>query len=336
MIKDRPAMVTYLYDLVEKIGNYTYVTLNLAYLEKYIDIPFLSWLVWLFTPIIIAFVFPFVLFILFFLSALFVRAYRYRYRLREAYNRDVWDGARNTLATAWDALGWLWHGYEIVGLENIPDSKEGGALIVFYHGAIPIDYYYILAKTILIKKRCIRSVGDHFLFKIPGWNLLMDVCHVFSGSFQLCVQYLKEGHLVALAPGGVLEAQFGDEEYRLIWGKRIGFAKVALEAQVPIIPVFTQNLREAFRSVKTGSHWLRKIYEKTRLPVVPIYGGFPVKMRTYVGTPIPYDPNMTPEELATKTSEAIEKMINTHQRLPGSILKALIDRVYEKPKLKNI
>lgn len=60
----------------------------------------------------------------------------------------------------------------------------------------------------------------------------MDVCHVFTGSFQVCVQYLKEGHLVALAPGGVLEAQFGDEDYKLIWGKRIGFAKVALEAQV--------------------------------------------------------------------------------------------------------
>ncbi|GIY91106.1 transmembrane protein 68 [Caerostris extrusa] len=210
----------------------------------------------------------------------------------------------------------LWHGYEIVGLENIPDSKEGGALIVFYHGAIPIDYYYILAKAILIKKRCIRSVGDHFLFKIPGWNLLMDVCHVFSGSFQLCVQYLKEGHLVALAPGG--------------------FAKVAIEAQVPIIPIFTQNLREAFRSVKTGNRWLRKLYEKTRLPVVPIYGGFPVKMRTYVGTPIPYDPNITPEELATKAAQAIEEMINNHQRLPGSILKALVDRVYEKPKLKNV
>lgn len=56
----------------------------------------------------------------------------------------------------------------MVGIENIPESKEGGALLVFYHGAIPIDYYYILAKTVLIKKRCIRSVGDHFLFKIPG------------------------------------------------------------------------------------------------------------------------------------------------------------------------
>ncbi|GBO07183.1 Transmembrane protein 68 [Araneus ventricosus] len=84
------------------------------------------------------------------------------------------------------------------------------------------------------------------------------------------------------------------------------------------------------------SGWLRKIYEKTRLPVVPIYGGFPVKMRTYVGTPIPYDPNISPEELAKKTAEAIEKMILTYQRLPGSIFKALLDRVYEKPKLKNI
>lgn len=60
----------------------------------------------------------------------------------------------------------------------------------------------------------------------------MDVCHVFTGSFHVCVEYLKEGHLVALAPGGVLEAQFGDENYHLIWGKRIGFAKVALQAQV--------------------------------------------------------------------------------------------------------
>ena len=30
---------------------------------------------------------------------------------------------------------------------------------------------------------------------------------------------------------------------------RVGFAKIAIEAKVPIIPVFTQNVREAFRTV---------------------------------------------------------------------------------------
>lgn len=57
-------------------------------------------------------------------------------------------------------------GYEVVGLENIPDT--GPALIVYYHGAIPIDFYYILAKCILVKDRLIRCVGDRFLFKMPG------------------------------------------------------------------------------------------------------------------------------------------------------------------------
>lgn len=32
--------------------------------------------------------------------------------------------------------------------------------------------------------------------------------------------------------GGVREALFGDENYKLMWGKRTGFAKVALQANV--------------------------------------------------------------------------------------------------------
>lgn len=66
----------------------------------------------------------------------------------------------------WEAHGWAWHGYEVQGLDNIPDN--GPALLVYYHGAIPIDYYYLSAKCIIYKKRLIYSVGDRFLFKIPG------------------------------------------------------------------------------------------------------------------------------------------------------------------------
>ena len=32
--------------------------------------------------------------------------------------------------------------------------------------------------------------------------------------------------------GGVREALFGDENYTVMWGKRSGFAKVALQANV--------------------------------------------------------------------------------------------------------
>ena len=50
-------------------------------------------------------------------------------------------------------------------MEKIPE--EGPALIIFYHGAIPIDFYYFMAKIFIHKGRTCRVVADHFVFKIP-------------------------------------------------------------------------------------------------------------------------------------------------------------------------
>ncbi len=52
--------------------------------------------------------------------------------------------------------GWLWHGYEVIGLDKIPD--KGPALLIYYHGALPLDYYYLVAKTVLHRRRIIHSV----------------------------------------------------------------------------------------------------------------------------------------------------------------------------------
>lgn len=61
--------------------------------------------------------------------------------------------------------------------------------------------------------------------------------------------------------------------------------------------MFTQNSREALRTVPFFKKFFRMIYEKTRLPLVPIYGLFPVKMRTIIGKPIEYDENLSVDEL---------------------------------------
>lgn len=96
--------------------------------------------------------------------------------------------------------------------------------------------------------------------------------------------------------------------------------------------MFTENLREAFRSVGFLRRLFIKVYNATRIPVRPIYGGFPVKFRTFLGEPIPYDPNVTPEQLQQKVALAIEDLINKHQRMPGSIIHALFDRFSRKKK----
>ena len=61
------------------------------------------------------------------------------------------------------------------------------------------------------------------------------------------------------------------------------------------------------------------LYKSTKMPVVPMYGLFPVKLRTHIGSPIYPSPGITPEELSKQTSEAIQALINNHQVLPGNL-----------------
>ncbi|KAK2191486.1 hypothetical protein NP493_49g00052 [Ridgeia piscesae] len=261
-----------------------------------IDLCYLQWLAWLFYPLVLTFILPICLLLLLYASAVFLHVYRLRHLLRTAaLSRHYWDSAR----------------YEVVGFEKIPIS--GPALLIYYHGTIPIDLYYVMAKMIVHKDRQLRAVGDRFLFKIPGFRLLMDVFCVHPGTVSQGVELMRDGHILAIAPGGVREAYFSDEYYKMLWGKRIGFAKIAIEAKVPVIPMFTQNCNEAFRTPQNR----------------PI---------TYIGDPIPYDPDISPEKLAIKTrvlcsvlilqvQRAIEGLIKTHQRIPGSIFHAQLERL---------
>lgn len=133
-----------------------------------------------------------------------------------------------------------------------------------------------------------------------GWGIISQAMKVIPGTVQSCATILREGNLLAISPGGVYEAQFGNNYYELLWRKRIGFAKVAIEAKAPIVPMFTENLREGFRSVGFLRRVFVKLYNATRIPLIPIYGGFPVKFRTHLGPPIEYEPDVTPEELQKK------------------------------------
>jgi len=229
----------------------------------------------------------------------------------------------------WKIFSKILHGHEIFGQENIPDS--GPALILYYHGAIPVDYFYLVADTFLTKKRTIHSVIDKFLCKVPGVASLLKVFHCEPGSRDSCVAILRDGHILAISPGGMYEAQLGDNMYKVMWRARDGFAKVVKEAggSVPIIPVFTQNVREAYKSFNFGvtrPFWTW-FYEKTRIPLVPVYGNFPVKLRTFIGSATMYPSTASIEEIRSASLEALENLIKTHQKSPGNTWRALAERV---------
>ncbi|KAM6349906.1 TMM68 protein, partial [Podargus strigoides] len=317
-----PIPMSYLTCLTYILGEWT----GVEHIEDYLS--YAVYLLWVLFPLAVVFLLPGVIVILFYSSILVLHIYKRKNELKEAYSNDFWDGAKQMLATLWDGHGRIWHGYELHGAENIP---EGPGLIVFYHGATPADYVYFTARLLIQRKRYCHVVADHFVFRLPGFKILLDVLGVIHGPKEECVSALKKGCLLAIAPGGVREALFSDEMYTIMWGNRKGFAQVAIDAKVPIIPMFTQNVREGIRTLG-GIKIFRSLYERIRLPVVPFYGGFPVKLRTFIGEPIPYEPNITAEELTTKTKAALQVLIEKHQKIPGNIFRALMERFQTQKK----
>ncbi|XP_062507030.1 monoacylglycerol/Diacylglycerol O-acyltransferase-like isoform X2 [Corticium candelabrum] len=127
-------------------------------------------------------------------------------------------------------LSALFAGYEVVGLENIPE--RGGALVVAFHGALALDMYFLISRVMLVKHRLMQSVADRFLFRCWGLGPFLQLCGVIPGTRDQALQCLKSGSLLCIAPGGVREALFSGKEYEILWGQRSGFAQVAIAAGV--------------------------------------------------------------------------------------------------------
>ena len=173
-------------------------------------------------------------------------------------------------------------------------------------------------------------------------KIILEAFCCTPGTVDSCAERLAEGKILGLAPGGVYEAQFGDHRYKLLWRERLGFAKAALKANVPILPVFTENIRyahgskyslltvvnldirESFRVLPVGNSFFYWLFEKTRLPLRPVFGGFPVKLRTHIGEPIYPEPDMSPErmrDLCKVKWERFSSRVEIHSTISGVVRK---------------
>ncbi|XP_072780764.1 DGAT1/2-independent enzyme synthesizing storage lipids isoform X3 [Taeniopygia guttata] len=191
------------------------------------------------SAILVFFIVPLTIVVFIYLTNILLLIYQRNNELKADPLSDVWNRVRKTIASFWDIYARVWHGYELHGLKNLP---EGPGILVYYHGAIPIDYLYFLSRLFLWKRRLCLSVADHFVFRLPGLRLLLAVTGVIPGTREECLDALKNGYLVSISPGGVREALFSDESYQLVWGNRKGFAQVALEAKVDFLDSYMKAL----------------------------------------------------------------------------------------------
>lgn len=217
-------------------------------------------------------------------------------------------------------FGRLYNGYEIEGAEHIPDSS--GAIFVTYHAPMPIDGLYFMAeyyrRHFERRGRHFYAAGDRILFRVPPVRALARSLSVIQGDYDSIREVLRAGHFVGLMPGGMREAIKGnDKRYQLLWGGRLGFARLAIETGAPLIAGFSTNGDDIFRTPFSGARPLQWVYDHSRVPLVAWVGPFPVRVRTILAPPIHPRPGEPAERLRDRVKETLSGLIATHQRSRG-------------------
>jgi 1-acyl-sn-glycerol-3-phosphate acyltransferase len=186
--------------------------------------------------------------------------------------------------------------------DRIP--RKGAALIVGNHSYLGVDSVALAALLITRAGRMPRFLAERNLWRIPGASGVLDAVGAIPGAPDDAVRLLSEGELVCVYPGGIDDSfKLSSEAYKLHWKHRAGFAKVALRAGVPIVPIAATGVDEVFDVPKREQFFGRFFLGSPRYD-------FPVP-RSLVPRRVPLDfyvlPPIDPEGDASD-AEAVERM----------------------------
>ncbi len=197
-----------------------------------------------------------------------------------------------------------WLRVETTGIERVP---EGRVLLIANHGGNTFAWDgAMLSMSMLLDAeppRVVRGMAEYYLPTLPFFGTLMHRVGSVVGTPSNCAQLLDRGEAIMVFPEG--ERGFVKpytERYQLQrFG--LGFMRLALETDTPIVPVGIVGNEEQSPGL-LRSRWLGKL---VGAPVAPITLTFPwlglasflplpVKFRLHFGEPLRFDGDPSEED----------------------------------------
>lgn len=209
---------------------------------------------------------------------------------------------------------------EVHGIERVP---EGRVLLVANHsGQIPLDGMMIEASMFLDASppRMVRSMVEKWSQTLPFVSMFFSRVGQVVGVPDNARHLLEMGEALLVFPEGIrgISKPFS-ERYKLReFG--LGFLRLALETDTPIVPIGLIGAEEQYISFGNAER-LAKALGMPALPLIPqafVPGGqlpLPTKYRIYFGEPMHFsgdsdDDDCVIEEKVAQVKAAISSMIN--------------------------
>jgi 1-acyl-sn-glycerol-3-phosphate acyltransferase len=164
---------------------------------------------------------------------------------------------------AWHVMNGLYYDYfrvEVEGIENVP--MDGGAVLVANHGGAALPYDGAMLTLSVLNEaeipRRVRVIGTEIFNMLPTVSHLYRKVGAAYAARDDARELLRRGHLLGVFPEG--ERGFMKpvwEAYRVGRLGRGGFAEIAAEAGVPIVPVAIIGSEEVHPAVMVSKRLAR-------------------------------------------------------------------------------
>lgn len=219
------------------------------------------------------------------------------------------DPADRFVRAACRAAAWM-TSYHRASLEGAHHLPRGPALLVGNHGTLgletPVFFWLLRCQT----GRFPIGLADRRVF---GGRLrpILEKLGGVPGTRENALSLLADGQLVVCYPGGAREVFKGPgDQYRLQWAGTSGFARVAIEAGVPVVPFAGIGVDHSF--VNFGHLGLATRLLGRYAPPLAV-GPFPARLRFRLGAPIaPPAGARRVEAFKHRVQSAVESLLEAH------------------------
>ena len=211
-----------------------------------------------------------------------------------------------------------YHRYTVHGLEHVP--RQGPALLALNHGPVPIDAPLLGKAIYQDQQRLPRGLTDHMVFELPVLRYFFTRAGAVDGRHDTAETLLERGNLVIVMPGGAPEAfKPSSRAYELYWRQRTSFARLAIHAQVPIVPAACVGIDELYTVPVDMFELGKRVFGVRSMPLPLAWGLGPlprrVRLTHHIGAPhAPPPPEAADDEAAVlafrdQVTDAMEALL---------------------------